>query len=470
MAVKRFKSKGSVAFSQELKIMCWTGAHPHILRLLEAFEGTEDDVLVLEYCALGDVYEHYVRTRLVVSENHVAELMRQLLLALSHLQQRHVEHRDVKPENLLIFEPPDDCMVPLVKLADFGWATIAEDGKTAAIPPEGVGSLWYAAPELNPPAPGLHKPVPLGPLGSSDMWSVGVITYLLLVGHSPFNTALRVRDPVKRENEILRMAAKGEINTDCEPWHQCSTEAQTFCRRALQQKAYQRPHAEEALAHAFILKAPRWSRPCSDERSSSRLTWEGLDGFQRMSWQAIACAASEPDMFEAGIFLDVQALNMLCPVNSQSAPYVEALAMELAAAALPSWFYHTKWLETMHLAFRYLDVNMDGRLSVEDLTHHIYGQDAETSAQVWLERWRQEGELDFACFSKALQNNGMWTESTCAATSVPETADTDDEIASALRINIDLDKGCSRFMAEVGVIPSALDEEGEAQKEALLPL
>merc|ERR1719287_297027 len=86
-----------------------------------------------------------------------------------------------------------------LKLGDFGWAAVLPPpGATLAAnkpPPTGAGSLWYAPPELNPPVKGIPqdaeasldsngKPI----LGRSDMWSVGVVVYLLLVGHNPFNS------------------------------------------------------------------------------------------------------------------------------------------------------------------------------------------------------------------------------------------------------------------------------------------
>eukprot|EP00438_Fugacium_kawagutii_P033586 Skav205236 [mRNA] locus=scaffold1794:196515:207055:+ [translate_table: standard] len=120
-------------------------------------------------------------------ETFVSQIMRQVVLALAHLVERGIEHRDVKPENLLLYNIADasrNQQAPLIKLADFGWAAVVDrsGGPPPAIPPEGVGSLWYAPPELNPPVKGSEIVMDELQGGKSDMWSVGVITYLLLTG------------------------------------------------------------------------------------------------------------------------------------------------------------------------------------------------------------------------------------------------------------------------------------------------
>lgn len=420
VALKKFRHKNSVAYLQELKVMLWIGTHPHVLRLLEVFESHEEDVMVLEYCQLGDVYEHYIRPRTILSEEHVAELMRQLLLGLEHLKRRTVEHRDVKPENLLLFHPPDGCDVPLVKLGDFGWALITDGVMPTSIPSEGVGSLWYAPPELNPPPPGWSRPLPLGPHGSSDMWSTGVITYLLLTGHSPFNVALRIKDDAERENEIMRLAALGKINLESPSWVKLSVAAKKFCLRTLQAQAKDRLSAEEALLDEFIHKAPRCPhRDAQDSdalsfalRAVKRAAWDTLDGLQRLGWLAAASAVTEPELIS---HLSVESSALSSSPNSFDASYVECLAMELASSVGPAWFHSQSWwAEVMHLAFRYLDVDMDGWLSVEDLACHVLEESPASSAQAWLHRWAQNGVLDFVAFHTAMQHGAICSQRSAA--------------------------------------------------------
>jgi serine/threonine protein kinase len=392
VALKRLNGVGTSMFRQEVRALLQVGVHPHILRLLECFCDGEDDILVLEYCEGGDVYELYARNNGVgMPEAFVAQLIRQILMALHHLAVRGVEHRDVKPENLLLYGPcHDGSSAPHVKLADFGWASLVTPHKQPApIPTDGVGSLWYAPPELNPPVQGVGLDNTDAPIGRSDMWSVGIIAYLLLVGHSPFNLALRIQDPAAREAEVLRLAALGVVNSNARPWNRLSQEARHFITALIQPKASVRMSAEQAWAHEFVSRhseagatAPR-SLPTSVDKLQ---VWRGLDGFQRLSWMSIARAVAEPELLEGVVFrLLIAGQNL----DSQGPPYLEQLACDLAGTAVPAWFHtNTAWADVLRLAFRYLDCDGDGVLGIGDLMRHILSEEAEKVSGTWFLRWQ----------------------------------------------------------------------------------
>mmetsp|Transcript_15664 Transcript_15664/g.34038 ORF Transcript_15664/g.34038 Transcript_15664/m.34038 type:complete len:635 (-) Transcript_15664:233-2137(-) len=440
VALKRFRSVGSVAFRQELKLLAWVGGHPHVLRLLEAFTGKED-VLILEHCELGDMYEHYVRHgQAGLPEAHAAEFARQLLLALRHLASRRVEHRDVKPENLLLYKAGDESEVPLLKLGDFGWATISMWGdKPPSVPAEGCGSLWYAPPELNPPMPGLTLPptVSAPPLGSCDLWSLGVITYLLLCGHSPFNTALRIRDPHLREQEILKMAALAKINIESPNWQRLSKDAQHFCLSLIKPLPTSRITIKDALNHPFLKRAVRAPKCAAIQdvnvpvavlnSSPRRALWDSLDGLQRLCWLATASAVSEPEVIEA-FHMPLDDVVVRLHSSAGESSYLEELAIELAAVAQLVWFkrHALLWSEVLRLAYRYLDVGMDGLLSVEDLTQHVLGDGAAVVVQGWLRKWRRHTDdcLSFEDFRSVLEAsaNGQPDENSHGAFTAPAAA------------------------------------------------
>lgn len=395
VALKRFYSPGSTMFEQELRALTTVGVHPNILRLLESFQGgAEDDVLVLEHCDGGDLYELYAaNSGCSILEAFVIQLIRQLLLALQHLVRCGVEHRDVKPENLLLYGDATDRMaVPQLKLADFGWAIVVPPGaQPPTVPPDGVGSLWYAPPELNPPVEGVQPPVVQGLRpGSSDMWSVGIISYLLLVGHSPFNLALKVADPTAREAEVIRLAAAGHVNTMARAWPTLSEEARHFIASLVQPQPSQRLTPAAAWDHPWIA---RWHDGMG-EKVSPQLeivernrfaVWRALDGFQRLCWLSSARAAAEPDLFR-----EPAVRPFLAQQAPHKSPYVERLAMELAAAATPAWFSaESAWADVHRLAFQYLDIDADGILSVLDLLQHLAGEDARESADAWVFKWRR---------------------------------------------------------------------------------
>jgi len=403
VALKRFSRAGTSMFRQEVRALKAVDVHPNVMRLLESYEGGEDeDVLILEYCEGGDVYELYAANNgCGMLEAFVAQLLRQLLSALKHLTKCYVEHRDVKPENLLLYGP-SDRMYPCLKLADFGWAVVnPPNSKPPVVPAEGVGSLWYAPPELNPPVKGMEELSRAAPIGRSDMWSVGVIAYLLLVGHSPFNLALRSSDSSATEKEVIRLAAFGEINTSARVWPRLSPQAQSFITALVRPNASKRPLPAEALNHPFILqncKDLKEDIPVQLDVVTDRerqLAWASMDGFQRLCWLAIARAVSEPELLEARTsrsftfhsFGQGEGSNLASA--SLTTGYLEYLASELVVVAVPSWFQsQVGWADVMYLAYSYLDTDCDNVLSVNDLRAHVNNADKER-VQNWIPKWQR---------------------------------------------------------------------------------
>lgn len=251
------------------------------------------------------------------------------------------------------------------------------------------------------------------------MWSVGIITYLLLIGHSPFNPALRVADPLARENEVIRLAALGQINMSTRPWACLSDEARAFICALIQPQPAQRLSPNEAWRHPFLA---RWQDgygngkiphvPTPEAERSER--WGRLDGFQRLAWLAFARAVSEPEMMDVPalhVFINQQQIAQ----NGKSGPlYLDQLAMEIAISAVPQWFLpQAAFADIMFLAYHYLDCDADGLLGVGDLHHHIVGepQEVRACADCWVGKWRRGCEplpvhsahaLDFADFRRAL--------------------------------------------------------------------
>lgn len=412
VALKKFDMSGTVMFRQEVNSLFAAGVHPHILRLLEVFEGegegSDGDALVLEFCEGGDLYDLYAKhNRRPMPEDYVTTLLRQLLLALEHLARRRVEHRDVKPENLLLCAPSDPAVAssapPHLKLADFGWAALFESSPPK-VQAEGVGSLWYAPPELNPVVQGVSTPGVNGPArpqllpGRSDMWSAGVIAYLLLVGHSPFNLALRL-PPEKREAEVLRLAALGQVNARARAWTKLSQEARNFVYRLIRPEARDRLSAREALEHPFMLRARpedlsmMVSRQLPALNDHKRNAWAALDGLQRLAWLAVARAVAEPELIKAKNFAMLMQLLDLDATDGYNA----MIAMELNFVATPAWFeLRAAWTDVIRLAFRYLDLDGDGLLGAADLSTHVLGEnhlDITDAALMWVIRWQREGEV-----------------------------------------------------------------------------
>jgi len=210
--------------------------HPNITRYVDFFSTTMHHYLVTECVGGGDLLD-YVLARGSVSEQEATIILRQILKAVRHMHSRNVCHRDLKPENILVAEGHR----MLVKLADFGIA--------APISPQRLhtfcGTAHYGAPEVLACRRGRQA----GSYGkAADMWSIGVILYVLLCGEPPFDG--------DEAPEVFKSVEQGIFDTESENWVALSVHAKDFICRLLSQAPELRPTVIEALQHPFMKPAP----------------------------------------------------------------------------------------------------------------------------------------------------------------------------------------------------------------------
>lgn len=178
VAVKCLVKPGSAAaaetdlsideLSQELSHHNQLGNHPHIVNLLDSFETESHTFLVLEFCAMGDLYEAIRLNRGPLETEHVRDFMLQLVAAVEYMHSKGVYHRDIKPENIFLTADGE------VKLGDFGLATTETWTEES-----GVGSDRYMAPEQYD-ALGGYSPE------FADIWAIGICLLNVLFGRNPF--------------------------------------------------------------------------------------------------------------------------------------------------------------------------------------------------------------------------------------------------------------------------------------------
>ena len=156
--------------------------HPNIMKIFEFYTSPSAYYLILEYCEGGDLYDFVKSNEL--SEFQVIYIMFQILSAMNYCHKIKIFHRDLKPDNILIKKNQDGLC--RVKICDFGTSAIFKKGEKQK---EIIGTLSYMAPEM------LKEKYN----EKCDLWSCGVIMYLLLTGKNPFLG----RDEVQIMEKIL---------------------------------------------------------------------------------------------------------------------------------------------------------------------------------------------------------------------------------------------------------------------------
>ncbi|XP_078279703.1 calcium/calmodulin-dependent protein kinase type IV-like [Rhinoraja longicauda] len=204
-------------------------SHPNIIKLKEIFETPTEIILILELVTGGELFDRIVEKG-YYSERDAAHAVKQILEAVEYLHENGVVHRDLKPENLLY---ADLSSAAPLKIADFGLSKIVNEQVTMKTV---CGTPGYCAPEI-------LRGCTYGP--EVDMWSVGVITYILLCGFEPFFDA---RGDQYMYSRIL--------NCDYEfvsPWwDDVSLNAKDLVRKLIVQDPQKRLTVQQALQHPWV--------------------------------------------------------------------------------------------------------------------------------------------------------------------------------------------------------------------------
>jgi len=203
--------------------------HPHILKIYEMFEDKNKYYIISEYLEGGELFDRIIEND-HFSEKDTAKVMQQLLSAVAYCHSHSIVHRDLKPENLVYETKKKDSNL---KVIDFG---TAKDFKPNQKMNETFGTAYYIAPEI------LNQNY----TEKCDIWSCGVILYILLSGTPPF--------PGRDDKEILRKVKVGKYNFDDAVWLNVSDDAKKFIKRMMEIDQSKRITAAEALADPWFKK------------------------------------------------------------------------------------------------------------------------------------------------------------------------------------------------------------------------
>ena len=200
--------------------------HPNVIHMLAFYEEEEHYYLVMEIMGGGELFDRIVQ-KSYYNEKDARDLVKILLDAIYYMHERNIVHRDLKPENLLLASMTNDSDI---RLADFGFAKRV----TKALSTQ-CGTPGYVAPEiLKGEKYGL----------SVDMWSIGVITYILLGGYPPFHD--------DNQAILYKKIKEGNFEFHPEYWDPVSAEAKNLIKSMLTVDIGDRLTAKDAMNDPWI--------------------------------------------------------------------------------------------------------------------------------------------------------------------------------------------------------------------------
>jgi calcium-dependent protein kinase len=204
--------------------------HPNIIKVFEYFCENNNYYVVQELCKGGELYEQIYHIE-SFTEKSAAQIMKQLLSATYYLHSMNIVHRDLKPENIMLESNDEDEF--LIKLIDFGTANYF----TEKLLSQKVGTSLYIAPEVI-----CKKYNQL-----CDIWSCGVILYILLCGFPPFDG--------DSDEEIMDCVVRDEVSYNEPEWDNISKEAIAFLQKLLNKDYKKRITAENSLKEEWLIKS-----------------------------------------------------------------------------------------------------------------------------------------------------------------------------------------------------------------------
>ena len=203
--------------------------HPNILKIFEFYSNQESYSIITEYCSGGELFNEITENG-PFDEKYSAYVMYQIFSAINYCHNMNIIHRDLKPENILIIDRNRNGY-PRIKICDFGTSLMVEKG---GVQQKLVGSSYYIAPEV------LKKHYNQ----KCDIWSCGVILYILLAGKPPFAG--------DDDNEIMGNVTTGQYDLNCAPFNRISKSAKDLIKKLLVMDINKRISAFDALNHPWF--------------------------------------------------------------------------------------------------------------------------------------------------------------------------------------------------------------------------
>uniref|UniRef100_A0A3B1K3T4 Myosin, light chain kinase 5 n=1 Tax=Astyanax mexicanus TaxID=7994 RepID=A0A3B1K3T4_ASTMX len=222
------RAKERDAAKKEIELMNFLH-HPKLVQCLAAYDNKPEIVMVMEFIAGGELFERIVDDNYEHTEPSSVGYMRQIVQGIQYMHQQNIVHLDLKPENIVCV----DRTGIQIKIIDFGLA--------AKLDPSNPVKVMHGTPEFVAPEVINYEPICL----ATDMWSIGVICYILLSGESPF-----LGDS---DSETLALVTAAQWEFDEESFEDITDQAKDFISSLLHKDVRRRLSCEEALSHSWMV-------------------------------------------------------------------------------------------------------------------------------------------------------------------------------------------------------------------------
>ncbi|XP_051986777.1 myosin light chain kinase, smooth muscle [Xyrauchen texanus] len=305
--IKAFSQKDKENVRQEIGVMN-SLHHPKLVQCVDAFEGKSDIVMVMEMISGGELFERIVDEDFELSEREVIKYMLQIIDGVQFIHKQGIVHLDLKPENIMCVNKTGSK----IKLIDFGLARRIEDSGSLKVL---FGTPEFVAPEV------INYEVISYP---TDMWSIGVICYILVSGLSPFMG--------DNDNETLANVTSATWDFEDEAFDDISDQAKDFISSLLKKDMKARLTCAQCLGHSWLKQDTRnmEAKQLSKERMKKYIL--------RRRWQKTGNAVRAISRFSSMGMLGGIGPKKGSPTEEEpTAPFLECIEDENHTPAAPTF-------------------------------------------------------------------------------------------------------------------------------------
>ncbi|VFR02500.1 unnamed protein product [Cuscuta campestris] len=348
---------------REVRILKALAGHENVVQFHNAFEDENHVYIVMELCEGGELLDRILAKKdSRYTEKDAAIVVRQMLKVAAECHLHGLVHRDMKPENFLFKSPKADS--PL-KATDFGLSDFIRPGKKFK---DIVGSAYYVAPEVLKRRSGPE----------SDVWSIGVITYILLCGRRPFWD--------KTEDGIFKEVLRNKPDFRRKPWPSISNSGKDFVKKLLVKDPRIRLTAAQALSHPWVREGGNASDiPLDISVLSNMRDFVKYGHLKQFALRALAGTLHEEEL------ADLKDQFSAIDVDKNGVITLEEMRQALAKD-LPWKMKESRVLEILQA----IDSNTDGLVDFQEFvaaTLHVNQMEEHNS-----EKWEQRSQAAFQKF------------------------------------------------------------------------